>query len=70
MTFHVQVDQGGCIGAGQCSLFAPQVFEVRDGVAHVLDATPGEVLHAAVLDAADSCPVQAVLVGPVLPGPG
>ena len=70
MTFHVQVDQRGCIGAGQCSLFAPEVFEVRDGMAHVLDATPGDELHEAVLDAADSCPVQAVLVGPAASGPG
>jgi ferredoxin len=58
----VAVDPAGCIGAGQCALYAPEVFDVHDGVAHVLDATPGAHLHDAVLDAADACPVQAVLL--------
>jgi ferredoxin len=61
---HVAVEAATCIGAGQCALYAPEVFDVRDGVAHVLDATPAPQLHEAVLDAADACPVQAVLLRP------
>jgi ferredoxin len=64
MIEHVAVEANTCIGAGQCALFAPEVFDVQDGVARVLDATPGPQLHEAVLDAADACPVQAVLLRP------
>lgn len=69
MTYSVEVDREGCIGSGQCMLFAPQVFQVRDGVADVLDPSPEDELYEAVLDAADACPVQAVLVGPQTPRP-
>ena len=34
------VDEAACIGAGQCVLYAPAVFDLRDGVALVLQAAP------------------------------
>lgn len=51
-----------CIGAGQCALYAPEVFAVHDGKAHVLLPAPPPSLQEAVYDAADACPVQAVLL--------
>lgn len=62
MAFTAHVDEAACIGSGQCELFCPQVFQIRDGIAIVVDPTPDEALHDKVLDAADACPVQAIVV--------
>jgi ferredoxin len=38
---HITVDIGRCIGAGQCVLAAPEVFDQReDGLVTVLDSDP------------------------------
>jgi ferredoxin len=58
----VAVDAETCIGAGQCELFCPEVFEVRDGLSHVKVSEPPESLRDAVLDAADACTSQAIQV--------
>ena len=56
------LDEDTCIGAGQCVLAAPDVFDQRDedGIAVLLDETPGEDQRAAVEDAAVRCPALAI----------
>lgn len=60
----VAVDQGKCVGAGQCVLAADDVFDQRDedGVVTLLDEAPpaarlGDVRHAAAV-----CPAAAIVV--------
>jgi len=55
----VTADREVCVGAGQCELLAPEVFEVDDGGAvRVLQEEPGE--GAAVRDAVSLCPTGAI----------
>jgi ferredoxin len=61
--FKVRVDEHKCIGAGQCVLRAPQVFDQReDGIVLLLDARPPRELHEAVRKAADLCPAEAIAI--------
>lgn len=61
--FRVRVDQERCIGAGQCVLRAPRVFDQReDGIVVLIDATPPPDQHAAVREAADLCPAEAITI--------
>ncbi|MFC4057755.1 ferredoxin [Planomonospora corallina] len=62
----VELDEPKCVAAGQCVMVAPEVFDQRDedGVAVVLDETPGAELHEQVREAAAVCPAAAIrLVG-------
>ncbi|WP_197319049.1 ferredoxin [Saccharomonospora sp. NB11] len=60
----VSVDEDKCCGAGQCVLLAPDVFDQRedDGIVVLLDAEPGEELHAVTREAASVCPAAAITV--------
>ena len=59
-TFKVAVDEDLCIGAGQCVLVAPQIFDQDDrGLVILLDATPPPALHEAARKAAKLCPARA-----------
>lgn len=59
----VAVDEDRCIGAGQCELAAPEVFEQNDeGLSQARDSEPAQGLWQQVRQAADLCPVQAVLL--------
>ncbi|MFI9030971.1 ferredoxin [Streptomyces sp. NPDC053560] len=59
----VAVDEDRCIGAGQCELAAPEVFEQDDeGLSRASDPEPAQALWQQVRQAADLCPVQAVLL--------
>ena len=61
--FKVRVDEEKCIGAGQCVLRAPRIFDQRDdGIVILLDATPPPELHAAARQAADLCPAEAIMI--------
>ncbi|GAB3441000.1 ferredoxin [Streptomonospora sediminis] len=62
---HVTVDRRVCIGAGQCALAAPDVFDQDDdeGLAVVLQEAPGEDRREAAEMAADTCPSGAVRIG-------
>jgi ferredoxin len=61
--FKVRVDEDKCIGAGQCVLKAPLIFDQReDGIVILLDATPPPELHAAARKAADLCPAEAITI--------
>ncbi|MFC4508096.1 MULTISPECIES: ferredoxin [Streptomyces] len=60
----VAVDEGKCCGAGTCVMHAPDVFDQRDddGIVILLDAQPSQELHAAVREAASTCPALAIAV--------
>jgi ferredoxin len=60
----VTVDAGVCVGAGQCVLAAPEVFDQGvDGLVVLLERTPPPSLHGAVRAAARQCPSGAVIIG-------
>ena len=58
----VTVDQDKCVGAGQCVLLAPDVFDQRDsdGVVVLLQEFPPSELHDDVRQAAQVCPALAI----------
>ena len=58
----IEFDEPKCVAAGQCAMVAPEVFDQRDddGVAIVLDATPGPSLHDQAREAAAVCPAAAI----------
>ena len=60
----IHVDQDECIGAGQCVLTAPQVFDQReeDGVVVLLQDHADNGLEASVRKAAKLCPARAIRV--------
>ena len=56
----VTLDHEGCIGCGLCISTVPEVFEVNaDGKAEAYGHTTDEN-RAAVQEAIDACPVQAI----------
>ena len=61
--FRIHVDQHKCVGAGQCVLSAPDLFDQDDdGIVVLLDGNPGDDRHAAALKAARLCPALAIRV--------
>ena len=59
MTYIVSIDQSRCIGAGNCVHIAPTVFQLdEENIAYLLD--PGSVDDETMLDAARSCPTNAI----------
>lgn len=59
----ITVDTDRCVGAGQCVLSAPGVFDQdEDGVVHVLNPHPAPGEHAAVWQAGDLCPAHTITV--------
>ena len=57
----VELDESRCVTAGRCVVAAPDIFDQRDdGVAVVLDATPGADRHEVVRQAAAACPGLAI----------
>ncbi|SEP47615.1 ferredoxin [Amycolatopsis saalfeldensis] len=58
----VVIDQDRCVGAGQCVLAAPEVFDQReeDGIVVLLQENPPEELHTQVREAAQICPALAI----------
>ena len=57
----VRVDRGLCVGLGRCVETAPSVFQLDDeGKSVVLDSA--SVDDTTLLEAAKSCPVDAVIV--------
>jgi ferredoxin len=57
----VEIDQDGCVAAGQCVLAAPEVFDQRDedGVV-VLLRRPSTEEYDATREAALLCPARAI----------
>ncbi|MFB7216139.1 ferredoxin [Streptomyces sp. NPDC056255] len=62
MQSNVEVDTEVCVGAGQCVLVAPHVFDQRDEDGHVrlLDPQPSEERQAGVREAVHLCPAGAI----------
>lgn len=60
MTWHVSIDDNTCIGSGLCASIAPEVFKLDGGYGTPIkeQIEPDEL----ALDAADTCPVVAILV--------
>ncbi|CQD18106.1 ferredoxin [Mycobacterium lentiflavum] len=60
----VIVDTDRCELHGECTIAAPDVFEIEDDKewVTVLDAQPGEDRRKAVEEAAMMCPVAAILI--------
>ena len=60
----VTIDIDKCIGAGQCVLSAPDVFDQRDedGLVVLLNPTPSAGQAADVKHAAALCPAMAIIV--------
>jgi len=58
----VEVDRDLCVGAGQCVLAAPDIFDqgVEDGLSVVLQNEPAPGRRPAVRDATQRCPAQAI----------
>ena len=65
MTARVSVDEGRCVGSGDCALAAPEAFEVDDdrALARVLpgadSADPADLRRAA-----HTCPTMAITLLP------
>lgn len=61
MSIKVQADS--CVGAGQCALVAPNVFDQdNDGIVVVLNAEPKDSDLDAANRAARLCPARAITV--------
>ncbi|MGH3357537.1 MAG: ferredoxin [Nocardioidaceae bacterium] len=58
----VSVDRNMCQNHGQCAIAAPDVFEIDDDGELQYVSDPAEAVASDVEDAADVCPVQAILV--------
>ncbi|MEU2833548.1 ferredoxin [Streptomyces lavendulae] len=59
----ITVDTDRCVGAGQCVLSAPGVFDQdEDGMVLVLDSRPAPGEHDAVWQAGDLCPAHVITV--------
>ena len=59
MRYIVSIDQSRCIGAGNCVHIAPRAFQLdEENIAYLVD--PGSVEDDDLLDAAKSCPTDAI----------
>jgi ferredoxin len=57
----IKVDRNLCIGAGTCSVIAPEVFEL-DGELKAVVKDPKGAAEDKIMDAAKSCPVLAIIL--------
>ena len=61
MTLRIEIDRELCMGSGNCSFWAPRVFDLDDdGIAVVLD--PAAQPEERILLAAQGCPTQAITI--------
>ncbi|MEU6511575.1 ferredoxin [Streptomyces sp. NPDC046942] len=58
----VELDEPRCVASGQCVMAAPEVFDQRDedGIAFLLDETPGADALDGVREAVAVCPAAAI----------
>ncbi|MDP2670979.1 MAG: ferredoxin [bacterium] len=57
----IKIDRNLCIGAGSCSVIAPNTFELDDELKAVVKNPEGDPRDT-IIDAAKSCPVLAILL--------
>jgi ferredoxin len=59
MALEISIDRDACMGSGNCSFWAPGVFELDDdGIAYVVDPTASP--EDKIILAAQGCPTQAI----------
>lgn len=58
----VIVDLAKCQDHGQCAIAAPVVFQIDDEGKLVYDGSPDDSQRMEAEEAADVCPVQAILI--------
>jgi ferredoxin len=59
----VRVDRESCTGVQNCVAIAPEYFEMdNEGVARVIKADVLEKDEDLILDAAENCPVEAIIL--------
>jgi ferredoxin len=58
--YRIEIDRSLCSGFGACAELAPDVFEVDDG--GLVSLRVGTSDDAAVLEAADACPMGAISI--------
>jgi len=59
---HVSVDRAKCDNHGQCTFSSPTVFRLNDQGILEFDEVVDDSLRAEVDEAADVCPMQAIVV--------
>jgi ferredoxin len=61
VALEIKIDRESCMGSGNCSFWAPGVFDLDDdGIAIVLDAAGAD--DEKIVLAAQGCPTQAITV--------
>ena len=58
----VRVDADLCTGCGLCADICPEVFEIQDDISVVLVEEVPEEQAGVVREAAEDCPVEAIIV--------
>jgi len=58
----VRVDEDACVGDGTCVEVCPEIFEMRGDVAVIKMEEVSEELEDSCREAAESCPVEAILI--------
>jgi ferredoxin len=58
----VKIDAEACTGCGLCTDSVPDIFKMGDDVAEVTKSNVPSDLEDDVKDAADNCPVEAIIV--------
>ena len=61
MALRIEIDREKCMGSGNCSFWAPGVFDLDDdGIAVVIDATA--MGDDKIVLAGQGCPTQAIAI--------
>lgn len=64
MSVRITVEYDRCIGAGQCALIAPDVFDQEDdGTVILLEESVDVVHESTVTEAANVCPARVIALG-------
>ena len=59
----ITADRTACVGAGQCAMVAPDLFDQDDdGLVLMLDDAPDDQLMAQARRAASLCPARAIML--------
>jgi ferredoxin len=61
-TMKVSIDDDSCVGCGTCVEICPEIFEMDDDLAEVKAHEVPENLQESCREAADACPVEAVII--------